>query len=204
MNKTRVITLARLRKLEPCADQYAIVARLYPSGVPLTTEAMAALEAAGVDTMWAGLRLLTAKQRSAFVIFTLRQRQTAMVTLFERVGLPEHAAAIEALRLQKLGDKKTAGKVFAAAASDVASDVASDAAASDAARAASNAAWAASNAAAPPASVAAGAASDAAWAAAWAASDVAWAPATRAAWDVASAGQRMWLLIELQEQGSGR
>ena len=74
MNKTRVITLARLRKLEPCADQYAIVARLYPSGVPLTTEAMAALEAAGVDTMWAGLRLLTAKQRSAFVIFTLRQR----------------------------------------------------------------------------------------------------------------------------------
>ena len=203
MNKTRVITLARLRKLEPCADQYAIVARLYPSGVPLTTEAMAALEAAGVDTMWAGLRLLTAKQRSAFVIFTLRQRQTAMVTLFERVGLPEHAAAIEALRLQKLGDKKTAGKVFAAAASDVArAAAASVAAASDAARAASNAAWAASNAAAPPASVAAGAASDAAWAASHAAHAL--VPAARAAWDVASAGQRMWLLIELQEQGSGR
>ena len=190
LTDTKIITLERLERMKPCAEQYATVARMYPDGVPLTAAAIAALEAAGVDTMWAGLRLLTARQRREFVVFTLRQRQPALVTLFGRAGLPEQAAAIEALRLREFGDMPVAQEVFAAAR---------DAARGAARVAAWDAAWAESDAssvsarAAWDASAAASAASAAVSATARAARD-----AERDARDAATAEQRAWLLDALR------
>ena len=212
LTDTKIITLERLERMKPCAEQYATVARMYPDGVPLTAAAIAALEPAGVDTMWAGLRLLTARQRREFVVFTLRQRQPALVTLFGRAGLPEQAAAIEALRLREFGDMPVAQEVFAAAR-----DAARDAARGAARVAAWDAAWAESaassvsaraasaavSAAASAASAAVSAAARAARAAAWDAVAVsATARAARAAaWDAvaaATAEQRAWLLDALR------
>ena len=190
LTDTKIITLERLERMKPCAEQYATVARMYPDGVPLTAAAIAALEAAGVDTMWAGLRLLTARQRLEFVVFTLRQRQPALVTLFGRAGLPEQAAAIEALRLREFGDMPVAQEVFAAAR---------DAARGAARVAAWDAAWAESDAS----SVSARAASDAesvaiAARAAVSATARAASDAERDARDAATAEQRAWLLDALR------
>ena len=190
LTDTKIITLERLERMKPCAEQYATVARMYPDGVPLTAAAIAALEAAGVDTMWAGLRLLTARQRREFVVFTLRQRQPALVTLFGRAGLPEQAAAIEALRLREFGDMPVAQEVFAAAR---------DAARGAARVAAWDAAWAESAAS----SVSARAASDAesvaiAARAAVSATARAASDAERDARDAATAEQRAWLLDALR------
>src|SRR3990167_1733012 len=98
--KPAIIPLARIRRFRPCPDQFAIVERDYPQGVPLTAKAALDIQRKGGDVMWALARLMTKVQRQQFILYTLRLRQPHLVSLFEKAGLREHAAAIKRLRFR--------------------------------------------------------------------------------------------------------
>src|SRR3972149_815693 len=147
------ITLAWLRRHGACDGWHKTFQALFPRGAPLTREAAFKAHDAGLDVLWVGIALLTADERREFIVFTLKQRQPHLVSLFREAHLGGHAEAIAAIDWGNLSD----AKVVLTAARNAAWDGAWAAAwAADAARAARDAAW--------------DAASDAAWdAAAWAA-----------------------------------
>ena len=159
-----ILSLARLKRWHPCLSDYTKVAAAYPDGVPLTAEAGLALRAAGVDVQWAALRLLTPQGRRDFVLFTLRQRQPHVVSLFRAAGDTATADAIAACKFETWQDARAATPILEAArarASARALDSAWDSAGAAARAAARAAAWDAARASA--------------WDSAW---DSAWASAT--------------------------
>ena len=127
------ITKSWLVRQQACADQVAQFAKLWPEGMPLTRANALICHKAGLDVVWAACRLMSIAQRRELIVFTLKQRQSCLVTLFDRAGLASHAQAIAVLDFSDLTE---AERVFDAAwaASDAAWAVRT---------AASDAAWAA-------------------------------------------------------------
>lgn len=81
----------------PDCEQIARLRQRYPDGVPLTRAVGRELLVQGYPVVDFAVRLLDEEATRAFILFTLRQRQPHLVTLFRAAGLPEHAEAIAAL-----------------------------------------------------------------------------------------------------------
>lgn len=208
----KVLTLERLRRWGACRDDYAIVAELYPAGVPLApaeafVAAGMALQVRAIDVQWGMVRLLTRAQRAQFVLFTLRQRQPHLVSLLRGGGLHAEAEVVAALSFSTTRDAECAipildaTRVAAWTTARVAIRDAVRAAAHAAANAADSAAYNAGDSAAARAAVsttsrnaaafpARAAALTAAWAAVHAGSSTA---AGDAAWGAAIREQLEWV-----------
>jgi hypothetical protein len=208
-SRPKLITNHWLRRHQACEDGWqAIFADRWPEGAPVTLETALEAITAGIswaDVMWVAVRCLPSRRkRREFIIFTLRQRQPHLVTLFRQVKLNAHAKAIEALDWSDL-DKAVRVLAAAAAAAWAAWDAAGDAAGAAWAVGATCDAWDAARDAAR----ATGAARDAAWRAARAARDTArdardtardardTARDARDAWDAAYHEQLEWIANEI-------
>lgn len=93
----QAITLRWLRRHGACDGWEPTFRELFPDGAPVTLEAALKGYEAGLDVVWVAVRLLRRPEQREFIIFTLRQRQPHIVTLFQRAGLAEHAAKIESI-----------------------------------------------------------------------------------------------------------
>ncbi len=186
MPSTIIIPLAKIRRMEPCLQQFKQLKELYPDGVPLTLGAVKRIKAAELDARWGLLGLMDDAEAVDFLLFTLRQRQPHLVKLLRRVKLNNHAKAVKAVRFNTPEDAE-AGREVLTAAWDAAGNAAWDAAGTAAWDAAGTAAW------------------DAARAAAWdAAGNAAWDAARAAAWDAARAAaeeeQIKWIVTRLRRR----
>ncbi len=108
----RKITKSWLSTRGACIHQVESFAKLFPDGMPLTEENVWKCHEAGLDVVWAFCHLMTKVQRQAFLIFSLKQRQPYIATLFRQSGLNARARAIEKLTFNNLDE---AIRVFAVA-----------------------------------------------------------------------------------------
>ena len=135
-----IIPLASIRAAGACLDDYRIVARQYPRGVPLTYAAGDDLIERGVDVPWFLLTLLTPDQRVDFLLFSLELRRGPLAQLLDRAGLADEAGRVRALRFRTVADAAAALAILDAAR-DAARDAAWAAARAAARDAARDAAW---------------------------------------------------------------
>lgn len=61
-----LLPLSRLREADACAEQYAICAREWPDGIPLTDETAARIVVLRLDVEWAPRSLLSPPSRAAY------------------------------------------------------------------------------------------------------------------------------------------
>lgn len=161
---------AAIRRLRPCAHDFGHVERQFSATIPLIPETVDLLVSQGVDVLWAGLHLLTAAERGAFIFWTLRYRQPHIAAIFRRAGMVAKAEEYAALPFETRADAEAA-LPFLERIRDTAWDTAWVAA------------WAAAR--------------DTAWDTAWADRDTAWAAAWAAAWDDLQRAGGRWVLATL-------
>jgi len=61
------ITIAQLKKLEACSDQVALFEKIFGASAKVTLENCLIAAEAGLDIDWASQRLLTSRQRAAYL-----------------------------------------------------------------------------------------------------------------------------------------
>lgn len=99
---------AAIRRLNPCARDFRIVARQFPETIPLLPETVDLLVSQGVDVLWAGVQLLTDDERGACILWTLRYRQPHVAARVRRAGLTAEADAFAALPFETRADVEAA------------------------------------------------------------------------------------------------
>ena len=105
---TPTIPTAAIRRLRPCDREIAVVARQYPTTIPLLPETIDLLVSQGVDVLWAGLQLLTNEERVGIILWSLRYRQPHIVTLLRSCAMHAEADTLAALQFETVEDAAVA------------------------------------------------------------------------------------------------